>query len=520
MKKSDFRSILLVFGLIIVFGLIGLLTSQVSAISPNSWVDNPIDNLKNSDWFNTYGYSDCSSQSCGNWPTNFLDCFIPDDNIGPGDIDNQVISDPPGLYYKHLTPWDITNSGESLVVGLEDGMCGTTIRSLTLMTHPETELPKISSMGVAARVEQFYLPYIRGAIDDPTIPLEAIIPLYEASVYHCGTGSDGTGQGLYQVFGDYSVVVQDWEMHQDCNIHIVQGVPTPISTPTPSDTPTITNTPTDTATPTDTSTPTETTLPTDPPTPSHTPTPTSTDTPSATPTPSPTADTIKPTLSNIAAVDITATTARIVWDTDEQADSWVQYGYEKKNGWSYNQSSILDPNMVTSHEVVLTGLKTGSVYHYQVISKDGSGNEVISEDHVFIPSGSVVPTPTVNPPTPAPNTPTPTPTSPAAEGKMHISAITMSYRSAGKNYTVTTEVTVLNESGSPVPNATVSLRLDLPDGSSKSLSGITNTNGIVSFTNTSKATGTYTATVTNITHSSIVYDPAANLETSDSLPVP
>ncbi len=114
----------------------------------------------------------------------------------------------------------------------------------------------------------------------------------------------------------------------------------------------------------------------------------------------------------------------------------------------------------------------------------------------------------------------PTPTPPPPSGSMHVSAIDMWYTPAGKQYQVYTRVTVVDEANAPVENATVSLRMTLPDGSTASGAGATGGDGTVTFSLRSKRTGTYTSEVTDVTHSTYTYNPADNLETSESLTVP
>ncbi len=103
---------------------------------------------------------------------------------------------------------------------------------------------------------------------------------------------------------------------------------------------------------------------------------------------------------------------------------------------------------------------------------------------------------------------------------MHVSAIDMTYSVKGKNYDVRTTVTIVDQTGAPVANATVDLRLTLPDTSSVTGSGATNGQGQVTFSYKSRQIGTYTATVTGVTHSGFTYNPGANVETSDTLIVP
>ena len=103
---------------------------------------------------------------------------------------------------------------------------------------------------------------------------------------------------------------------------------------------------------------------------------------------------------------------------------------------------------------------------------------------------------------------------------MHVSNIDMSYTVKGPNYTVAMVVTIVDENGSPVSGATVDLSLDVPGGGTATGSGTTGSNGTATFTYRSKNTGTYVATVTNVSHSSYTYNPAANVVTSASLQVP
>jgi len=84
----------------------------------------------------------------------------------------------------------------------------------------------------------------------------------------------------------------------------------------------------------------------------------------------------------VAATEITATGATITWTTDEPAPSQVEYGTSAPG---YSSSTAEDPTAVISHSVVLTGLTSGTVYHYKVKSRDTSGSSQWSEsgDNTF-----------------------------------------------------------------------------------------------------------------------------------------
>ncbi|HEY4488559.1 MAG TPA: peptidoglycan-binding protein, partial [Candidatus Paceibacterota bacterium] len=93
----------------------------------------------------------------------------------------------------------------------------------------------------------------------------------------------------------------------------------------------------------------------------------------------PTTDTTAPTLSNIAATNITTGAATIQWTTNEAATSQVEYGTTT----SYGSMTTLNATLLTSHSVVLSGLTDSTLHHFRVISKDASGNTATSSDVTF-----------------------------------------------------------------------------------------------------------------------------------------
>ena len=90
-------------------------------------------------------------------------------------------------------------------------------------------------------------------------------------------------------------------------------------------------------------------------------------------------DTQAPALTSIAANNLTMTTAQIVWNSDEPADSQVEYGLTT----NYGVSTPLDLTMVTAHAVTLSNLTANTVYHFRVRSKDVAGNLAVSNDFTF-----------------------------------------------------------------------------------------------------------------------------------------
>jgi len=91
-----------------------------------------------------------------------------------------------------------------------------------------------------------------------------------------------------------------------------------------------------------------------------------------------TPDTTPPTISGVTA-SVSDTTATITWQTNEPASSSVSYGPTS----AYENGTVTDSSLVTSHSVTLTGLTPESGYVYEVASVDGSGNASSSAEFSF-----------------------------------------------------------------------------------------------------------------------------------------
>jgi len=81
-------------------------------------------------------------------------------------------------------------------------------------------------------------------------------------------------------------------------------------------------------------------------------------------------DEIPPAISNVSASSST-NYATIIWDTDENSSSIVEYGITSS---SYNTLLGNKSESVISHSVILSGLIPGVKYYYRVKSADSSGN--------------------------------------------------------------------------------------------------------------------------------------------------
>lgn len=88
-------------------------------------------------------------------------------------------------------------------------------------------------------------------------------------------------------------------------------------------------------------------------------------------------------LTGPSVVDLTPTSARVIWTTSSPSTSRVEYGPTTAYG-----SSLSDPTLVTSHSVVLSPLADASYWNYRVSSTDGTGTTYSGNRHfVTQPAG-------------------------------------------------------------------------------------------------------------------------------------
>jgi phosphodiesterase/alkaline phosphatase D-like protein len=92
-----------------------------------------------------------------------------------------------------------------------------------------------------------------------------------------------------------------------------------------------------------------------------------------------TLDVAGPLFYDIKATDVTETSVTIIWSTSEEATSQVEYGLTS----SYGSKTPLDPALVMSHSVAISGLSPKTVYYYRVNSRDASGNPSQSGGYMF-----------------------------------------------------------------------------------------------------------------------------------------
>lgn len=101
-------------------------------------------------------------------------------------------------------------------------------------------------------------------------------------------------------------------------------------------------------------------------------------TPPSPPIPAP-GDLIAPKISNVQVINITKSSATVLWSTDENADSKVEYGISL----SYGSGTVTNSAYVKQHSLVLIELTSSTTYHFKITSRDEAYNTITSGDYTF-----------------------------------------------------------------------------------------------------------------------------------------
>lgn len=88
-------------------------------------------------------------------------------------------------------------------------------------------------------------------------------------------------------------------------------------------------------------------------------------------------DETSPTLSGLTVSDISDTSAKISWTTDEDTTSTLYYGKTIDYGSSTTTS------LSTSHSVTLSGLTANTTYHFNILYIDPAGHDADTGDNTF-----------------------------------------------------------------------------------------------------------------------------------------
>ena len=104
------------------------------------------------------------------------------------------------------------------------------------------------------------------------------------------------------------------------------------------------------------------------------------------------------TISNVAATNATPTSVKIGWQTSTPANSQVEYGTTT----SYGSTTVIDPTMVTIHQLTVSNVKPGTAYHCRAHSTDAKNNSAVSGDLACSTAADTMP-PTISITSPAAN---------------------------------------------------------------------------------------------------------------------
>lgn len=95
------------------------------------------------------------------------------------------------------------------------------------------------------------------------------------------------------------------------------------------------------------------------------------------------ADVTPPDITNVQITEVGEDQVTITWETDEQADSLVNYGLQEDYG------IVRVPEVdKTEHSITLEGLEPGRTYYFRVVSSDEEGNQGISANYKVVTEGT------------------------------------------------------------------------------------------------------------------------------------
>lgn len=97
-------------------------------------------------------------------------------------------------------------------------------------------------------------------------------------------------------------------------------------------------------------------------------------------------DTTAPVISNIQVLNITQSSVRITWTTNENGSTLVDYG----TMISYEMGTQTGVGGVISHEVVISNLMPSTSYHFRTRSVDAAGNSSSSLDQIFTTTADIL----------------------------------------------------------------------------------------------------------------------------------
>ncbi|UCC48789.1 MAG: fibronectin type III domain-containing protein [Gemmatimonadota bacterium] len=200
-----------------------------------------------------------------------------------------------------------------------------------------------------------------------------------------------------------------------------------------------------------------------------------------------TLDTIEPTAPGTPTLDSkTESTVSISWTAATDNVGVTEYRL-------FRDGALAGTVAAPTTSFTDTGLAPATTYTYHVTALDAAGNEGPA-------SGTLDVT-----------------TDPGPEPTIHVGGIAMQLRKAGKWNIGRAVISIVDESGAPVDGATVVAQWS---GLTSDIDSGTTSGGDVQFDSDKVAnsqSGQFVVTVTDVSASGFVYDPAANVETADCI---
>ncbi|MFC1789655.1 peptidoglycan-binding protein [Patescibacteria group bacterium] len=101
-------------------------------------------------------------------------------------------------------------------------------------------------------------------------------------------------------------------------------------------------------------------------------------------TSTPTPDVVAPVISDLVATDTTATSTRITWVTNEEADSKIWYSTSTPVTMATSTPMAISTGLILNHDLALFSLDASTTYYYFVTSSDDESNTATSTEQSFI----------------------------------------------------------------------------------------------------------------------------------------
>ena len=95
------------------------------------------------------------------------------------------------------------------------------------------------------------------------------------------------------------------------------------------------------------------------------------------------ADVTPPDITNVEVTNVSESSVTITWDTDENADSLVNYGLQEDYGIVHIPTADRK-----NHSITLDNLEPGRTYYFRVVSSDQIGNQGISANYKVLTEGT------------------------------------------------------------------------------------------------------------------------------------